>query len=290
MVSLGQLTTLPQYLEINPFYRLIVKFSRYKYGSFESFFIIERFLVRHARLNILLLFALVLPPLEEIYLVGTVVRLSTLVYPLFFIWSLTRISGVELMQLVLEGHWLSQLLSTPLTNRDYYNGFIAPIRVIIRQYLLITIFSLALYGLETHVIVIDEGHVYYEDLLRHVLFYYALFFNVIAWIIFVYLFRMFTEVRLRNGLLKGLMTLLLMAGGGVLFIGYCVLFFRHHDLIDDLKVIVGITGLSGMFALGCLVIYFKFARLFRHYLRGQLDIDLLIYDDIDPNGTRWAEL
>lgn len=290
MMSLGQLTHLPHYLAINPFYRLIVRFSRYKYGSFEALFVFERFLVRYAWLNLFVLFALVLPPLEEVSVVRTFVRLSTLVYPMFFIWSLTRISGVELMQLVLEGHWLPQLLSTPLTNRDFYNGFIAPIRVIIRQYLLITIFSLALYGLELHVIVVDEGKVYFEDLLRHVLFYYTLFFNVIGWIIFVYLVRMFAEVRLRNGLLKGLMTLILMLSGGLLFIGYCLLFLRYRHLIDDLKVIIGVSALTGVFAVGCLVIYFKFARLFRHYLLGQLDIDLLIYDDIDPCGTSWTEV
>lgn len=289
MLPLGQLTHLPAVIADNPFHRMIVKFSRYKTGSFEILFTIESRLLRHAWLGLILLFALVLPPLEEAdYGIATVVRLSTLVYPLFFIWSLTRISGVELMQLVLEGHWTTELLASPLSNRDLMRGFVDPVRLVIRQYLLISIFSLTLYGLETNVIVVDDsGEFYLQDLIRSTLFNYGLFASTIAWIVFVYMARLLAEVRLRNGLIKGLATIALLSMGVLIFAGYCLLFFRYPAQIGSRAVLAGVAGLIVALGGGAWVIDRLLAHHFRHYLSGQLDIDLMIFDETDPRASAW---
>ena len=216
MISLGQLTSLPPSLDRNPFMRPLVKFSRYKTGSFEWLFTLETFLVRYAWVSLIVMCALVWFPLEEKELLDDLVRLSTLVYPCLFIWSLTRISGVELMQLALEGHWTSEILASPISDRDLTHGFITPILLILRQYVLISLCSIALYGLETSVIVFDRSthDPILDDLWRNLWISYALFINTIAWIVFVYLVRLFAEVRLRSGLIKGLATLGLILGAG----------------------------------------------------------------------------
>jgi len=287
-MPLGQLTCLPPSLATNPFHRLIVKFSRYKTGSFEILFTIESYLLRFSWLGLLLLFALVLPPLEEVDYVSTLVRLSTLIYPCFFIWSLTRISGVELMQLVLEGHWTGELMASTLTNRDLTNGFITPPLVVVRQYVLISIFSLILYGLETHVIVIDEGHWYVEDFVRTTLFNFDLFFSAIAWTLFVYLGRLYTEVRLRNGLIKGLATLALLLSGLTLIVGYNLLFWRYPERITHTSVL-GLLALLTLALIGASAwLYGRLSRHFRPYLFGQLDLDPLIFDESDPHATAWC--
>src|SRR5262245_197056 len=138
-MALGQLTHLPHEIAENPFYRLLVRFSRYKAGSFERLFQIESLLLRYALLGLIVLIALVWPPLEEVDYISTLVRFCTLVYPLFFIWSLTRLAGVELMQLVLEGQWTADLLATPMRNRELTIGFATPLWLTVRQYSLITL-------------------------------------------------------------------------------------------------------------------------------------------------------
>jgi len=244
MFSLGQLTHLPESIAANPFHRPIVKFSRYKTGSFELLFAIETFLLRYSWAGLLLLLLLVLPPLEEVDVVSTLVRLATMVYPALFVWSLTRISGVELMQLVLEGRWTAELLAAPLSDRDLTLGFVTPVWLVVRQYLLISVFSLILNSLETHVIVRIDDHLYLDELYNSMAIDLSLFFNVVAWIVFVYLARLLLETRLRNGLLKGLFTLLLFGGGVGLFAGYCVLFFRYPALLSSRGVLAGIDLLS----------------------------------------------
>jgi hypothetical protein len=287
-MSLGQLTSLPASLAANPFHRLIVKFSRAKSGSYETMFTIETFLLRYSWAGLLLLFALVLPPLEEVDYVSTLVRLSTMVYPFFFIWSLTRVAGVELMQLVLEGHWTGEILASPVSDRDLTVGFIAPLGLIIRQYLLISIFSLTLFGLETQVIVRDEnGRLLMGHFIRYTIFYYDLFFSSVAWITFIYLGRLLAEVRLRNGLIKGLATLVLLLGGIALFAGYVLLFWRYSDQLTRLRVLVGLALLTGGLSGAAYLFYRRLARNFRQYLYGQLDIDLLIFDDADPHASAW---
>lgn len=289
MISIGPFTYLPPALADNPFYPLILKFSRYKTGSFESLFTLEVFLVRYAWIGLCVMFALVLPPLEEVDYLSTLVRLSTLVYPFFFIWSLTRLAGVELMQLVLEGRWTGQLLASSVTNDDLRVGFIFPLWLTLRQYFLITSASLLFYGLETHVLVTDADLplLGLEPLLRDTGFVFGLFFTVIGWIVFVYMIRLFAEVRLRNGLLKGLVAVALLFGGFLLILLFGLLFLRYPHLTDDLKTIgtlavftVTLIALSGL----C---YWKLTSGFRRYLSGQLDIDVIIYDDIDPHATQW---
>ena len=156
-MALGQLTHLPEEMAANPFHPLLARFSRLKAGSFELLFQIESWLVRYSWLGLVVLAALVWMPLEEIDVVSTCVRLATLLYPCLFIWSLTRLSGVELMQLMLEGQWTADLLATPLDNRALTVGFASPIWITIRQYFLISLFSLVLYGLESYVIVYQES-------------------------------------------------------------------------------------------------------------------------------------
>ena len=54
---------------------------------------------------------------------------------------------------MLEGRWTAELLSSPLANRHFTDGFITPLWMVVRQYLLISIFSLLLYTLERHVLI-----------------------------------------------------------------------------------------------------------------------------------------
>lgn len=288
MLNMGQLTHLPPSLARNPFHPLLMKFSRYKFGSYEELFTLERWLLRYSWAALLLLFALVLPPLEQYWGISTVVRLSTLVYPCFLLWSLTRLAGVELMQLLLEGHWTPETLALPLDNRAWMDGFVTPVWVVLRQYFLITVFSLALYGLETRVFTVDR-HFYWSDYLQYAGFIIVMFFNAVAWIVFMYLARLYTEIRIRNGLIKGLATLLLFCGGGVIFCGYLGLFLHFAFWLASRRVIFGI----GLIDLGLLAFsWFTHGKLlahFRDYLASQLDIDILIYDDLDAHASAWTE-
>lgn len=290
MPSLGQLTSLPSYLDDNPFYRLLVKFSRYKTGSFEWLFTAERYMVRYAWAALILMCILTLPHLEEVDVVADIVRLSTLVYPCLFIWSLTRLSGVELIQLVLEGHWTSEVLASPVTNRDLTHGFITPILLILRQYVLISVFSLAFYCVESSVVVKSGDQWILDDLWRTLWVSFAVFFNTIAWIVFVYMARLFAEVRLRNGLLKGLASMALLLGGLALLVFYIVLFVRYPHQITHSFVVGCILSMIGFLVACSAWICWKVTRHFRRYLRGQLGIDLLIYDDIEPYATAWCKL
>lgn len=289
LMPLGQLTSLPPRLAENPFYQLQVQFARYKMGSFELLFEIESFLIRYSWLALLLLFALVLPPLEEVDVISTIVRLSTLIYPFFFIWSITRLSGVELMQLVLEGQWTTEVLASSAESPDLATGFIDPLWMVVRQYWLITTFSLILYSIESHVFVRDEfGRLILDDLVADTLFYLVMYFNVIAWIVFVYLARLYTEVRLRNGLIKGLATLIILLGGLLIFAGYCLLFLRFGYLANDPPMIAFIFVLSMALVALSYGLNQKMARNFRNYLLGQMDIDVMIYDDVDPQASAWS--
>lgn len=287
MLPMGQLTSLPSSLAKNPFHRLIVKFSRSKTGSFEALFTIEPFLLRYSWLSLFLLFALVLPPLEEIDFLSSFIRALTLVYPAFFIWSLTRISGVELMQLILEGHWTAEILASPINDRDLTEGFISPLWIVIRQYLLISVFSLVLNNLETQVVVVEANRIYMEDLIRSTLLSLALFSNVVAWIVFIYLGRLLAEVRLRNGLLKGLASLALLSGGGVLLAAYLVLIFRYPTHLTSTPMLAAMAALTVVLLVASWRFYSLLARNFRKYLFNQLDIDPLIYDASDPHVSAW---
>jgi hypothetical protein len=268
---------------------LLVKFSRYKTGSNEILFSIESKLLQYSGLGLFIMCLLVLPNLEEVYVLSTLIRLMTLVYPFFFIWSLTRISGVELMQVVFEGRWTAELLSTPLTNRQFTDGFITPVWLVVRQYLLITIFSLALYTLERHVFIVLDDQGVYENLISYGYFYCILFMNTISWIVFVYMARLFTEVRLRNGLIKGLATLFLFMGGTVLFLGYCTLFIRYPHKMNDTQVLVFISFATLFLIVGSGLLHIHLTRKFRHYLSGQLDIDLIVFDKLDPRVSEWTQ-
>lgn len=290
MGTMGQLTYLPQHLADNPFHPLLVKFSRVKMGSWESLFNAERYLLRYSWLGLLALFALVLPNLEEVDYLSTAIRLATLLYPCFFIWSLTRLAGVELMQLVLEGHWTGEVLATPVTNRDLLDGFVSPIWLTVRQYLLISFFSLVLYGLERNVILVVDDEILYGDCLRHTIFYIESFMIAVAWIIFIYLARLLAEVRLRNGLIKGLSTVALFGVGCALIFGYCLFFFRYSRHMTDTVILIAMGAIIVSLMALSIAIHACLARRFRQYLAGQLDIDLLIYDDTDPHATAWTKV
>lgn len=289
MLSLGQLKHLPPSLAASPFHPLIAKFSRYKTGSFEALFTAEAFLLRYSWLGLIILMALVLPPLEEVDVLSTIIRLSTLLYPALFIWSLTRISGVELMQLMLEGRWIAEILASPQKNRDLTLGFVTPIWLVVRQYFLITLFSLALYDLETHVIVRIEGHIYWDDILRALLVNVIFFFSAVSWIVFIYMSRLLLEVRLRNGLLKGLFTLALILSGAALFIAYGILFFFYPEHLDDPRVLAFFGILMAAMAAASLLFHWLLRQNFRYWLAGQLDLDPLIYDVIDPHASAWEK-
>lgn len=290
MSPLGQLTCLPKPLAANPFYPLMVRFARIKAGSFEAFFTIERWLVRYSWLSLLVLCVLVYEPLEMVDYVSTAIRLLTLVYPFFFIWSLTRLGGIELMQLVLEAHWTSEVLASPLTNRNLTDGFVLPLWLVVRQYFLMTFFSLILYALEAHVIErAGDGTWLYEDCLRYTIFYEVMFFSTIAWLVFLYLGRLWIEVRLRSGLLKGLSVLGLLLIGSAMFLAYLGLFFLWSDRLTHTATLVTLGALTLAFSLAALWFNVKLARHFREYLLGQLDIDPLVYDQIDPRATAWNE-
>ncbi len=211
-MALGQLQRLPPELASNPFYPLLVKFSRLKMGSLEWLFTVEGFLLRYAWIALFALFALALPPLEEVDLLSTLVRLTTLIYPCFCIWSLTRLSGVELMQCMIEGHWLADLLAVPIDNDDLIHGFATPLWIITRQYALMSIFSLVLYALETHVVVV-EGQFFVWELARPLILYLGVFFSAVAWIVCIYMARLTIEARVRGGLLKGIATLCFLLTG-----------------------------------------------------------------------------
>ena len=287
MLTLGQLSYLPSYLASNPFHPLLVKFSRYKFGSFEILFTLEKYLLRYTWLALLILFALVLPPLEEYWGISTVVRLSTLLYPCFFIWSLTRLAGVELIQLMLEGHWTAETLALPLSNRDWLNGFVTPLWVVFRQYFLITVFSLALYGIESRTFHVDNEF-YWADYLQYIGFMIMMFFNAALWIAFVYLGRLYTEIRLRNGLLKGLATLFLFFGGGLIACGYLILFYHFAFWLTSKRVLFMIGVLNFILLSLAVAIHGKLQAHFRDYLCTQLDLDMVIYDDADPHTTAWT--
>lgn len=287
MLPLGQLTHLPEQFARNPFHPLLVKFSRSKIGSSEILFTAEAILLRYSWAWLLLMFALVLPPLEEYSGAATLVRLSTLIYPCFFIWSLTRLSGVELLQLVLEGRWTAEVLAAPLSDSELAAGFVTPVWVVIRQYLLITIFSLALYGLETRVIVFDEGSVILEDYLRWTFFNYCLIFNAAAWIVFVYIARVYAEIRLRNSLLKGLATLSMLLGGAVILGGYLLLFLRWKEAMTANGTLAILALLTAGLLIASGIGQIKLQRHFRGYLVSQLDIDPIIFDELDPRASAW---
>lgn len=290
MFSMGQLTHLPESIAANPFHRPLVKFSRYKTGSYEAIFAAESFLLRYSWAGLLVLLGLVLPPLEEVDVVSTLVRLCTMVYPALFVWSLTRISGVELMQLVLEGRWTAELLAAPLSDRELMLGFVAPVWLVVRQYLLITVFSLVLSSLETNPIVRIDDHLYLDDVYRSLAVNLSLFFSVVAWIIFIYLARLLLETRLRNGLLKGLFTLLLFGGGVGLMAAYSLLFFRYPALLASYRVLATIDLLSAGLLGGAVAFHGVMRRNFRRFLGGQLDLDPLIFDAVDPHASEWERV
>ncbi|HOR27231.1 MAG TPA: hypothetical protein PLG73_04315 [Candidatus Sumerlaeota bacterium] len=286
-MPLGQLSHLPPDLASNPFHPFLTRFARFKTGSFEVLFAVEAFLLRYSWFALLVLFALVLPPLEEVDLLSTLILFLTLVYPCFFIWSLTRLSGVELMQCVLEGHWTAELLATPIDNRDLTLGFLTPIWLIVRQYGLISVFSLFLYTLETQPVIID-GELYAADMAPPMILSYGLFFSAAAWIVFIYVARMFAEVRLRSGLLKGLWTLMLLLGGLALFALYAAMLLLFPAETQSAPFLTFLMLLTAALAALSTWFYRKLVRLFREYLAGQLDIDLVIFDDIDPRATGWT--
>jgi hypothetical protein len=288
-MALGQLTHLPEEIAANPFSPLLVRFSRLKAGSWERLFLIEAVLVRWSWLALLLLLGLVYLPLEEVDYVSTLVRLATLIYPCFFIWSLTRLSGVELMQLVLEGQWTADLLATPMSERELTVGLASPIWITVRQYFLITFFSLVLYGLETGVFVQDPstGEWLVDELIRNTIFHCEIFFCGAAWILFLYTARLFSEVRLRNGLLKGLLTLALLMGGVVLLVVFGLLFTIYSYRMTDDRVLGGLAAIAAGLTIGAAWLHRLLSRNFRRYLAGQLDIDFLIYDVADPQASGW---
>ncbi len=288
-MPLGQLTHLPHRLALNPFWPLMVRFARLKGGSFETLFSMEKYLLRYSWLGLLLLFALVLPKFEEIDYLSTLVRLATLVYPCLFIWSLTRLAGVELMQLLLEARWTGEVLASPLNNRELSDGFAMPVWLIARQYFLISLFSLALYTLETNVIVYDveDEVLLLGETIEYGLFYWGVFFSSIAWIIFLYIGRLWIEVRLRSGLLKGLSTLFLLLCGITLLAAYLSLVIRWPGQMTDPVVLVGLGSLTIGLTAAALGLHLLLRRNFRRYLQGQLDLDPLIYDQVDPRATAW---
>jgi hypothetical protein len=291
-MALGQLTHLPEELAANPFHPLLARFSRLKAGSWERMFQIEAVMVRWSWLALLALLVLVYLPLEEIDAVSTLVRLATLAYPCFFIWSLTRLSGAELMQLVLEGQWTADLLATPMTERELTVGLASPIWITVRQYFLITFFSLVLYGLETGVFVYDRTADEYliDDLVRNTVFHCEVFFCGAAWILFLYTARLFGEVRLRNGLLKGLVTLALLMGGVALLAVFLLLFTIYSYRMTDNRVLWGLGTIAVGLTIGAAWMHWKLSRNFRRYLSGQLDIDVLIYDVVDPQASGWQKV
>ena len=288
-MALGQLTHLPEEMAFSPFHPLLARFSRLKAGSWEGLFQAESLLLRYSWLGLLALIGLVWLPLEEVDYVSTAVRLTTLVYPCFFIWSLTRLAGVELMQMILEGQWTADLLATSLDNRELTVGFSSPIWLTVRQYFLITLFSLTLYGLETHVVVYDEATQswFFGDLARDTIFDYGLFYTGAAWIVFLYMARLYTEVRLRNGLLKGLSTLALLLGGVMLAAVFVLLFTLYSDHMTETRVLAGLGVTVAALIGGAAGLHWRLARSFRRCLVGQLDIDVLIFDAIDPHASAW---
>jgi hypothetical protein len=293
-MALGQLTHLPAEMAANPFHPLFARFSRLKAGSYEALFRVEALLVRYSWLGVAILAALVWMPLEQVDYVSTVVRLSTLIYPCFFIWSLTRLSGVELLQLMLEGQWTADLLATPMGDRELTVGLASPIWLTLRQYFLSSLLSIVLYGLETQPVVYDPiGHAWLVDaLIRNTLFNIGLFFSTVAWIVFLYVARLWVEARLRNGLLKGLATMALLAGGALFMVVIVLLFTRYAGHRNDAVVIAGLCLVAvGLF--GCAAATHRLlARNFRRYLAGQLEIDLLINDAGagDPSAGAWEEI
>lgn len=285
MCPLGQLTYLPKPLAANPFYPLMVRFARIKMGSIELLFTIESRLVRYSWLSLLILFALVLPRFEEVDYLSTAIRMLTLVYPFFFIWSLTRLGGIELMQLVLEAHWTSEVLASPVTNRDLSNGFVLPLWLVVRQYFLMTFFSLILYAFEA--VVFLPG--LYEDLVRYAIFLEVMFFSTIAWLVFLYIGRLWIEVRLRSGLLKGLSVLGLLLIGSAMFLSYLGLFILWPNRLTATPTLIALGAVTLFFSLASIWFNVKLNRHFRAYLLGQLDIDPLVYDQIDPRATAWNQ-
>ena len=285
-MALGQLQRLPPELASNPFYPLLVKFSRLKMGSLEWLFTVEGFLLRHAWVALFILFALVLPPLEEVDLLSTLVRLTTLIYPCFFIWSLTRLSGVELIQCMIEGQWLADLLAAPIDNDDLIHGFATPLWIIIRQYALMSVFSLVLYALETRVVVV-EGQFFVWELARPLILYLGVFFSAVAWIACVYMARLTIEARVRGGLLKGIATLCFLLTGMLILASYGGVFIFHPTQLSRPPMLIVPSLLTALLALVALWLYSLLRRNFRGYLAAQLEFKWTIADHAGPSP--WKE-
>ena len=83
MISIGLHRYLPDYLANNPFHPPLVKFSRLKTESSKILFLIESKLLQFSGIGLLVMFILVLPDLEKIDILSSVIRLLTLVYPFF---------------------------------------------------------------------------------------------------------------------------------------------------------------------------------------------------------------
>jgi hypothetical protein len=102
--------------------------------------------------------------------------------------------------------------------------------------------------------------------------------------------RLFGEVRLRNGLLKGLTTMLLLMGGVALLAVFMLLFTIYSYRMTDTRVLVGLLAIAAGLMLSAAWLYRLLARGFRRYLTGQLDIDVLIYDVVDPQASGWERM
>ena len=71
------------------------------------------------------------------------------------------------------------------------------------------------------------------DLAGYVYLYCIVFINAISCIIFVYLGRLFTEIRFRNSQIKGLITMFIFIGGGALVTTCLALLILKPHMIRD---------------------------------------------------------
>ena len=76
--------------------------------------------------------------------------------------------------------------------------------------------------------------------------------------------------------------------GGILVTVYLTLLIWKPHMIMDFNGLFLISSITIFLVAGCGLIHVHLSRYFRHYLTGQLDIDMIIFDKLDPRVSDWT--
>ena len=80
----------------------------------------------------------------------------------------------------------------------------------------------------------------------------------------------------------------LFIGGGTLVTGCLALLIFKPHMIRDFNGLLLISIVTIFLITGCRLVHVHLSRYFRHYLTGQLDIDMIIFDKLDPRVSDWT--